>query len=379
MKESRVRMRCVASGWNMACRKDRIGLEMVLNRTAVTHFVRNKVVLLTGAGGSIGAALAKALTALEPKHLILLDHSERNLNQVVTLLRTSVHSCRTSAVLGSVGDQDLLFELFDGYRPEVVFHAAAFKYVPFMETNPLAAIQNNGLATYALARLSREKSVSKLLLVSTDKAVNPISIMGASKRVAELALAAVGDSETQMSAIRLGNVLGTEGSVVPAFLNQISRGGPVTVTHPEATRYFLSLDMAVDLILQASAATTSGIFIPAVTESVNILDMALELIKKANSENHREIKILFTGLRPGDKLSEEFLYPDETATPTDFPNLSFVSHCGRGLDEFELNMTRLEERVRARDFASTLDTLRLLVPEYRPTETVIRISQGLPA
>jgi FlaA1/EpsC-like NDP-sugar epimerase len=216
-------------------------------------------------------------------------------------------------------------------------------------------------------------------LVSTDKAVNPISIMGASKRVAELALAAVGDSKTQMSAIRLGNVLGTEGSVVPAFLSQISRGGPVTVTHPEATRYFLSLDETVDLILQVSDATTSGIFIPTVTKSVNILDMALELIKKSNSENHREIEVLFTGLRPGDKLSEEFLYPDETATPTDFPNLSFVSHYGRALDEFELSMTRLEERVRARDVASTLDTLRLLVPEYRPTETVIRISQGLPA
>jgi FlaA1/EpsC-like NDP-sugar epimerase len=363
----------------MACRKDRIGSEILLNRSAVKQFVCNKVVLLTGAGGSIGAALAKALSALEPQHLILLDHSERNLNQVVTLLGTSVKSCRTSAVLGNVGDQDLLFELFDCYRPEVVFHAAAFKYVPFMESNPLAAIQNNGLATYALARLSREKSVSKLVLVSTDKAVNPISIMGASKRVAELALAAVGDSDTHMSAIRLGNVLGTEGSVVPAFLNQISRGGPVTVTHPEATRYFLSLDETVDLILQASAATTSGIFIPTVTKSVNILEMALELIKKSNSENHREIEILFTGLRPGDKLSEEFLYPDETATTTDFPSLLFVSHCGRGLNQFELNMTRLVERVRARDVASTLDTLRLLVPEYRPSETVIRLSQGLPA
>jgi FlaA1/EpsC-like NDP-sugar epimerase len=182
-----------------------------------------------------------------------------------------------------------------------------------------------------------------------------------------------------MSAIRLGNVLGTEGSVVPAFLSQISRGGPVTVTHPEATRYFLSLDETVDLILQASAATTSGIFIPTVAKSMNILDMALELIKKSNSENHREIEVLFTGLRPGDKLSEEFLYPDETATTTDFPSLLFVSHCAQGLDEFELNMTRLEEGVRARDVASTLDTLRLLVPEYRPTETVIRISQGLPA
>jgi FlaA1/EpsC-like NDP-sugar epimerase len=341
--------------------------------------VCNKVVLLTGAGGSIGAALAKALSALEPKHLILLDHSERNLNQVVTLLRTSVEACRTSAVLGSVGDQDLLFELFDSFRPEVVFHAAAFKYVPFMESNPLAAVQNNSLATYALARLSREKSVSKLLLVSTDKAVNPISIMGASKRVAELALAAVADSTTEMSAVRLGNVLGTEGSVVPAFLSQISRGGPVTVTHPEAMRYFLSLDETVDLILQASAAPNSGIFIPTVTKSVNILDMALELIKKSNSESHREIEVLLTGLRPGDKLSEEFLYPDETATTTDFPTLLFVSHCRRGLNEFELNMTRLEEGVRTRDVASTLDTLCLLVPEYQPTETVIRISQGLPA
>jgi FlaA1/EpsC-like NDP-sugar epimerase len=335
-----------------------------------------KVVLVTGAGGSIGSALATALVGLRPGHLILLDNSERRLKQITTRLSTSDCPCQISAVLGSVCDQDFLLELFDRTRPEVTYHAAALKHVPLMESDPLAAIRNNGLATYTLAKVARENAVSRLIMVSTDKAVNPISIMGASKRVAELALAAVRDSKTRMRVIRLANVLGTEGSVVPLFLSQITQGGPVTVTHPEATRYFLSLEEAVDLILQTSAAITGGLFIPRVTDSVNIWNMALELIKKANSENHREIEVLFTGLRPGDKLSEEFLYPDETALPTEYPRLLRVRAFDRSFHDFESNMKRLSETVQARDIALSLEAICRLVPEYRPTETLNRIAQG---
>jgi len=350
-----------------------------LNRTAVEQAVAGKAILVTGAGGSIGTALTMALRDLRPRQLILLDHSERNLNQVVLKLIPTSESCPFSAVLGSICDLELLTDLFDRHRPEIVYHAAAFKHVPLMESNPLAAVQNNGLASYALAKVSRAQSVSNFVMVSTDKAVNPISIMGASKRVAELALASVADSNTRMSVIRLGNVLGTEGSVVPLFLNQISRGGPVTVTHREVTRYFLTLDDAVELILLTSSANTSGVFIPRVTEAINIRQLAIELIKNSQSENHNRIELSFTGLRPGDKLSEEFLYSNEKVTFTDDPRLLRVLSFARDFDDFEIAVERLSESVQARDIPSTLEAIRRLVPEYRPTDTVTRIAQGSPA
>jgi FlaA1/EpsC-like NDP-sugar epimerase len=351
----------------------------LLNRTAIEQTVGGKAILITGAGGSIGSALTMALRDFRPRQLILLDHSERNLNQVVLKLNSTSDSCPFSAVLGSISDLNLLLDLFDRYRPEIVYHAAAFKHVPLMESNPLAAVQNNGLASYALAKVSRAQSVSNLVMVSTDKAVNPISIMGASKRVAELAFASLADANTRMSVIRLGNVLGTEGSVVPLFLNQISRGGPVTVTHPEVSRYFLTLDEAIELILLTSSANPSGVFIPRVTEAINIRQMASELIKNSQSKNHNTIEVSFTGLRPGDKLSEEFLYSNEKVTPTDDPRLLRVLSIARDVDDFEIAVERLSNSVEARDIPSTLKAIRRLVPEYRPTDTVTRISQGSPA
>lgn len=350
-----------------------------MSLTIVEQAVTGKAILITGAGGSIGTALTVAISRLRPSQLILIDNSERNLNQVITKLIPTSDSCRISAVLGNICDVELLLDLFDQFRPEIVYHVAAFKHVPLMESNPLAAVQNNGLASYALAKVSRERSVTKLVMVSTDKAVNPISIMGASKRVAELALASVADSKTGMSVIRLGNVLGTEGSVVPLFLNQIAQGGPVTVTHPEVSRYFLTLDDAVELILLTSSEDPSGVFIPKVKEAVNIRQLALELIKNSKSENHNEIEVSFTGLRPGDKLAEEFLYSNEKATPTDDPRLLRVLSYARDVHDIEIEMERLSERVQARDLPSTLEAIRRLVPEYRPTETVTRISQGSPA
>src|SRR6202011_5562402 len=210
--------------------------------------IAGKTILLTGAGGFIGSALAEAILTLKPGHLILLDHSERNLNEIdLKLAGTTARDLYTS-VLGDICDTKLLSEVLQRYRPHAVYHAAAFKHVPLMETNPFAAVANNALGTYNLAKLVGASGVANMLMISTDKAVNPISIMGASKRVAELALLNFDNPRTRMNAIRLGNVWGSPGSVVPTFLSQISDGGPITVTHPKVSRYFLQVEEAVEWI-----------------------------------------------------------------------------------------------------------------------------------
>src|SRR5271155_264734 len=240
--------------------------------------VSGRRILLTGAGGSIGSALAKAVIALEPGLLILLDHSERNLHEIDLELATAIDRNSYKSVLGDICDAKLLSELFQRYHPEVVYHAAAFKHVPLMENNPFAAVRNNAIGTASLGRIARAEGVANFVMVSTDKAVNPISIMGASKRVAELALLSLNNPKNRMSAVRLANVLGSQGSVVPTFVNQISRGGPITVTHPDVSRYFLTIGEAVELILLASGLEEGGgVFIPQLGAPVKILDMALEL------------------------------------------------------------------------------------------------------
>src|SRR5580658_2613021 len=246
--------------------------------------VSGRTILLTGAGGSIGSALAKTVMRLGPRCLILLDNSERSLNEIDLELAHIDRNSHTS-VLGDICDAKLLSELFKRYRPEVVYHAAAFKHVPLAENNPFAAVRNNALGTASLARISQAEGVASFVMVSTDKAVDPISIMGASKRVAELALLNLNNPKNRMSAVRLANVLGSQGGVVPTFLNQISQGGPVTVTHQSVSRYFLAMDEAVELILLASGlAESGGIFVPQASPPVKILDIALELIGHAESK-----------------------------------------------------------------------------------------------
>lgn len=309
--------------------------------------------------------------------MILLDHSERNLNEIRNKLTDN--KSHTSFVLGSVSDSDLLAELFGKHHPQLVLHAAAFKHVPLMELNPLSAVQNNAIATYTLAKLCRENSVSKLVLLSTDKAVNPISIMGASKRVAELALNHIRNTTTRTTSIRLGNVLSTEGSVVPLFLSQIRNGGPVTVTDPRATRYFFPLEEAVDFVLSAAAQDAGEIFIPTLNAPINIHAMALELIRASKSENHSQIEVSFIGLRPGDKLTEEFLYANEVAHPTMEPRLFRVVSDAASFDRFEIEMKSLSRATEARDVVGTIESIRRLVPQYQPSETLTRLTRELTA
>jgi FlaA1/EpsC-like NDP-sugar epimerase len=330
--------------------------------------IAGKTILLTGAGGFIGSALAESMVQLKPGHLILLDHSERNLNEIDLKLAARSAGDLYTSVLGDIRDAKLVSEVLERYRPHVVYHAAAFKHVPLMETNPFAAVANNALGTYSLAKLVCASGVANLVMISTDKAVDPIGIMGASKRVAELALLNLDNSRTRMSAIRLGNVWGSQGSVVPMFLSQISQGGPVTVTHPEVSRYFIKIVEAVELIFLASAFEgVGGIFIPQLGAPMKIVDVAQHLISQDQSVSDKAIPVTFTGLRAGDKMSEVFISEDEAAEPTIDRRLLRVTNKKISDDSLHLDLDKLSNSVQQRDLISLIETLCKIVPTYRPT------------
>jgi FlaA1/EpsC-like NDP-sugar epimerase len=331
-----------------------------------------KTILVTGAGGWIGSALAKSLAASMPRRLILLDHSERNLHQLVLDLAGVLNGAPLVAILGDVTDRALLAEIFEKDRPQIIYHAAAFKHVPLMESNPLAAVRNNAIGTARLARAAVEHEAMKLIMISTDKAVNPRSVMGASKRVAELALERWRGVGCEMKALRLGNVLASFGSVVPFFLEQIARGGPVTVTDPEASRYFLSLNEAVELVLAVAELDDSNcIFIPDLGDPIKILELARQLIQRAGRRPEIDIPIVFTGLRPGDKMTEEMVSASETLEATSDGRLLRVSGRAIATAEFDSAIAQLAVDVGAHDVNSLLKTLSRLVPEFVPSETLL--------
>jgi FlaA1/EpsC-like NDP-sugar epimerase len=329
-------------------------------------------VLLTGAGGSIGSALAKAIIRQKPRALILLDHSEGNLHQIAFELGITPGENVLFPFVGCIRDASLLIEIFEERKPETIIHAAAFKHVPLMESNPIQAIQNNALGTYFLAQQARKYDVGTFVMVSTDKAVNPHSVMGVTKRLAELALLRWSSPQSVMRALRLGNVFGSQGSVVPLFLKQIAAGGPVTVTHPDVQRYFTSLEEAVELVLLAAGLTGgSGIFIPDPGEPVGILELAERVIREAGLENGPGMPIVITGLRPGDKMDEEFTSENEEIDKTGTTKLRMIKTPQPVKEEFDSDMKDLQEQVDRRDLVGLLENLCRLVPEYRPSELIL--------
>jgi FlaA1/EpsC-like NDP-sugar epimerase len=336
-----------------------------------------QIILVTGAGGCIGSALVQALASSDSNFLVLLDHSEQNLYEINQKLAACGHQAHVS-ILGDLLDGSLLREIFVHYHPDTIYHAAAFKHVPLMESNPLAAVRNNAIGTWELSKVAARFEVGSLLLISTDKAVNPASIMGVSKRVAELALLAIPHSKTRMNALRLGNVLGSRGSVAPLFQQQIASGGPVRVTHPDAKRYFLTLGETVDLISTASSLEDSGgIFIPKLNAAVKILDLAKSMIHEARLETPGDIGIVLTGLRPGDKLEEELVFAQEVLEPTAVGNLQRVKHFDVDIEALDAALARISECVEVRNLALLLDELAKLVPEYKPSETVLGLLNPL--
>jgi FlaA1/EpsC-like NDP-sugar epimerase len=335
----------------------------------------DEVLLITGAGGSIGSALSKQLSS-DPRTLVLLDHSEQNLYEIHSELSGAVTdaSQQITPILGDVNDAPLLAELFEKYRPTAIFHAAAFKHVPLMEENPIAVIRNNILGTWTLATIAAKYRAHRLTMISTDKAANPRSIMGAAKRIAEQILTRLDTPATRMRSIRLGNVLGSTGSVVPLFKRQIANGGSVTVTHPEARRYFLSLDEAIDLILNAAALEdTATLFVPDLDAPIKILDLAKKLISEAQlsaASDGEKIEIVFTGLRPGDKLSEALLSSSETTAPTNNPKLRRISGPIQTAKSLDTAIALLSEKVQSRDLPALLNVVGSLVPDYQPSDLI---------
>jgi FlaA1/EpsC-like NDP-sugar epimerase len=303
---------------------DLLGRDPVqLDETNLNHFLRNKTVLVTGAGGSIGSELCRQIARFSPARLVLFETSELALYSVEQEFRDQHTAVPLAAVIGDARDSARVEEVFDRFRPAVVFHAAAYKHVPLMEDeNAFQAVRNNLLSTVAVARAAARVSVEKLVLVSTDKAVNPTNVMGASKRLAEIACQAMqAGSPVQFVIVRFGNVLGSTGSVVPRFRDQIARGGPVTVTHPAIERFFMSIPEAAQLVLQAGMMGKGGeIFVLDMGEAVKIADLARDLIRLSGF-SESDIRIEYTGLRPGEKLFEEPLADAEKTLPTPHPKL----------------------------------------------------------
>jgi FlaA1/EpsC-like NDP-sugar epimerase len=332
-------------------------------RFASAHIGR--CVLVTGAGGYIGSALVKAIAGAGPRCIVLLDSSEYNLFEVQRYLVSAGDQVPYEAVLGTVNDADLLDSILSRYRPEIIYHAAAFKHVPLLELNPIAAVRNNAIGTWILTQAAVRAGVSTLVLISTDKAVNPHSVMGASKRIAELAAVALSTTGCRLNAIRLVNVIGSGGSVVPVFLQQIAECRPVTVTHPGASRWFLSLPETVEAILACGAATCEGrVLLPERGEPVRIAELAQFLIRACG----REIPIQFTGLRPGDKLTEELTYQNEVTDGFADGRLEVIQTCRRASADLEGAIERLSARIAARDVSGLIRTLSSVVPEYVPSD-----------
>ncbi|MGH9582884.1 MAG: polysaccharide biosynthesis protein [Bryobacteraceae bacterium] len=319
---------------------------------------------MTGAGGYIGSALVKALASQSPGSLVLLDSSERNLFEIQRQVETAC------PILGSVENAALLDEVFDRFQPEIIFHAAAFKHVGLLEQNPFAAIRNNALGSYTLARAALRHGVSKFVFVSTDKAVHPHSVMGVSKRIAELLTISLSCASCRINAIRLCNVIGSVGSVIPLFLEQLRKGQPLTVTDPDVSRYFLSTKQAVAAILAAGVACCGGnIFLPKLASPVRIVDLAKLLGETA--------PIRFTGLRPGEKLAEDLIGNGEKQIATIDGPLTVIETRRLANAECEQAMEQLAAAVASRNIHQLLQVLSSLVPDYVPSSLMLKTTLQL--
>ncbi|MBI5442045.1 MAG: polysaccharide biosynthesis protein [Deltaproteobacteria bacterium] len=341
---------------------------VMLDAEKIRSYLTGRRILVTGAGGSIGSEICRQVVRFNPREIVLFDIAETPLHQIHLELQRDFPEGEFTPVLADVRDRDQVYRIFEQTRPEVVFHAAAYKHVPMMEFHPAEAIKTNVLGTRNLAEAAEAVWVERFVMISTDKAVNPTNVMGASKRAAEIFVQAFSEeSKTEFITVRFGNVLGSSGSVVPHFQEQIRRGGPVTVTHPDVIRYFMTIPEASQLVLQAGSMGHAGeIFLLDMGEPIKILDLAKELIRLSGLKPHEDIEIVFTGLRPGEKLYEELLIAGEGIKPTDHRKILVAAAQSLPLAEVEEHLEELDFCLRRCDDALTLTKLKAMVPEYQP-------------
>lgn len=338
--------------------------EIQVNLDEIMNYVSGKTVMVTGGGGSIGSELCRQIARHHPKQLIIFDIYENNAYDIQQELLRDIPELNLAVLIGSVRDENRLDDIFRQYHPDIVYHAAAHKHVPLMENSPNEAIKNNVLGTYKLVQMAHKWKVEKFVQISTDKAVNPTNIMGASKRICEMIIQTFDKhSDTEYVAVRFGNVLGSNGSVIPLFKRQIASGGPVTVTHPDIIRYFMTIPEAVSLVLQAGAYAKGGeIFVLDMGEPVKIMDLAKNMIRLSGLTLGKDIEIEITGLRPGEKLYEELLMDEEGMTDT--PNK--LIHIGHPIDVDEEKLYQaLQVLEEAAD--NETDDMRMIVESIVPT------------
>lgn len=349
--------------------KDLLGRKPVeVNLNEISRYITDKVVLVTGGGGSIGSELCRQIAANNPKMLIIVDIYENNAYEIEQeLIRLYKGNINLKTIIASIRDVKRMDRIFEQYNPNVVFHAAAHKHVPLMEVSPGEAIKNNVFGTKNIAELSHKYGVSRFVLISTDKAVNPTNIMGATKRAAEMIIQTMNEcSKTEFVAVRFGNVLGSNGSVIPLFKKQIEEGGPITVTHPEIIRYFMTIPEAVQLVIQAGSMAKGGeIFILDMGQPVKILDLATNLIKLSGLEPGKDIKINYSGLRPGEKLYEELLMAEEGIIDTQHEKIFIGKPIELDKDFLYTKLDELKERVHNEDVDSIESIMKEIVTTYK--------------
>jgi FlaA1/EpsC-like NDP-sugar epimerase len=360
--------------------QDLLGRQLVkLDDAPVRSGIGGRSVLITGAAGSIGSELCRQVARFGPSRLVMFDQAESDLFRIECELRETYPGIELVTALGDISDTERLAEVLDGDMVDSVFHAAAYKHVPMMESHILEAVRNNILGTWNVVRGARLRNVRNLLMISSDKAVNPICVMGATKRVCEkIVCAPAPESTTRCVSVRFGNVLGSNGSVVPIFQAQIAAGGPVKVTHPEARRFFMTISEAVSLTLHASARSQgSEIFVLDMGEPIRIVDLAENMIRLAGKVPYEDIDIQFTGLRPGEKLIEEVNGKDEGMVTTCEGKMRIIRDESLHSVAVPEWIEELRELLAARQEAPILAHIQRLVPEYRPGADILRAAQDL--
>jgi len=339
---------------------------------AISGWITGRKVLVTGAGGTIGAELARQVWGWHPKSLILIERSEPALFEIEQELKEDGAGSEVQSIVADVGEEKRMETIFSQQKPDLVLHAAAHKHVPLMEQQVGEALTNNSLKTVGLARIAAKHGTKEFVMISTDKAINPTNVMGASKRLAEIGLQILQKQTSGMKiiSVRFGNVLGSSGSVIPTFRKQIAAGGPVTVTHPEVTRYFMSVAEAVGLVLTAAKAGRGGdIFVLDMGKPVKIEEMARQLIELSGFEVGREIEIRYTGLRPGEKLYEELSHNEETTENTEHPKIWRLkpnSSSQHEESDFKRSLESIVEEAAKGNISQAKQRIKDLVPEYQP-------------